>query len=797
MTYPIHNRHTLLAKDPELVLNNQGQTIAHQLKGDRHVLGRDRNLSDLAVPLDWDVISGCHATLEKVGLDYHIYDGDKRKASTNGLFINHTRIDSMMGYRLRDGDRLQVGQNPKSLITIVYSNSNAQWGAAQPIQYSLQLNQSPMAIGRDSQADLPLPSPIVSYRHAVIKPSQNSGYILEDYSTNGTFVNGQRVNGAIALSSGATIRIGPYSLVLQENTIVVGDRGDRIRLDAKNLILKVRDKQHKEKQILDNISLPIQPGQFVALVGGSGAGKSTLMKTLLGIQKPSQGEVYLNGENLRSNFNIYRNQIGYVPQDDIIHRDLTVREVLSYAAQLRLPSDIKPTERNVIIEETIQNIEMVEHIDKPITALSGGQRKRVSIGVELLADPKLFFLDEPTSGLDPGLDKNMMELLRKLADEGRTIILVTHATSNIKLCDRIVFLGEGGKLCYFGDPQDATSFFGVQDFPNIYNLLSNRERVIDRQQAFKTSQLYTDNIENILNQHNQKSQTKSPKKPRSRFLQQLTILSQRSGTLLIRDRANLALSLFTAPLGIILITFALGTQDPLILGTEDDPTLAALALRVLFVFTCAAIWVGLSSSLPEIIKEAAIYSRERLANLNLYSYLGSKLAILGGLTLAQTLLMATAILLCFQSPEPELLPWFLGMGITTFLTLFTCTNLGLMVSASVQNSSQANSALPLLLLPQIIFSGVLFKMSGVGQYISWLMLSRWSVGAYGILVDVNHMVPEPTLLPDGSQLPQPFEITSVYEPTWENLALNWGALCLHSLIYLGITWILQKKKDVL
>lgn len=219
-------------------------------------------------------------------------------------------------------------------------------------------------------------------------------------------------------------------------------------------------------------------------------------------------------------------------------------------------------------------------------------------------------------------------------------------------------------------------------------------------------------------------------------------------------------------------------------------------MRVLFVFTCAALWVGLSSSLQEILKEAAIYLRERLVNLSLFAYIGSKLTILLGLALLQTLLISLVVLGLFKSPQPELISWQLGLFMTTFLTLLTSMSLGLMISAVVKNGSQANSTLPLLLIPQIIFSGVLFKMEGIASKLSWLMLSRWSIGGYGTLVNINAMVPEAMKLPDGSTLARPFDPTPIYSATWVNLGLNWGVLCLHTAIYLTITFWLQKRKDI-
>ncbi len=793
---PTPEQKTVLTQ-PFLELTNQGHAIQLFLTQEQHFLGRDPYRSDLLVPADWQIISGCHALLRREGEDYCIYDGDGQKPSTNGLFINRTRITPSKGYPLKHGTELRIGQNPRSQIVLTYRNPFGAEAAEMPEKRSLSLKNRSVLLGRDPQATLQLEAPIVSRRHATIEPDGTGRYILRDHSTNGVFINNERVNGSAYLSEGSSVQIGPFTLVLRGDILEVVDRGNQIRLDAWDLVREVKDRQNQTRRLLDGISLAIEPGQFVALVGGSGAGKSTLMRTLLGLDPTDKGMVYLNGNALRSNFGIYRSQIGYVPQDDIVHRELTVAEVLIYAAKLRLPAD---TDIDEVVSKTLEQIEMSERRDVLVSKLSGGQRKRVSIGVELLADPKLFFLDEPTSGLDPGLDKKMMQLLRKLADQGRTVILVTHATANITLCDRIVFVGRGGRLCYFGPPIRALEFFGVTsgDFADIYNELERGEMVVRYwAEKFRQSDDHWRYVTGHLSPGNATRQPPpaSPSKGTS-FFKQLSLLTQRYFQLVLRDPVSLVLSLLTAPIAIGLITLAVRNKAPLILGDKPDPTLAPLALRVLFVFTCAALWVGLSSSLQEIVKETAIYMRERLINLGLFAYLGSKTVILAGLALAQTLLMVAVILMGFADPKPELLPWSLGLGITTFLTLIACMSMGLMISAIVRNSTQANSALPLLLLPQIIFSGVLFRMEGFANKISWLMLSRWSVGAYGSLVNVNAMVPEPILLPDGSFVPQPFEKTAVYDPTWHNLWLNWGMLGLHAILYLFITFWIQKQKDI-
>lgn len=795
---------TVVGGNPYLVLNNHGQHQRFELATAEHILGRDPQRADLAVPQDWRVLSGCQATLRRVGEDYHIYDGDGQNPSTNGLFIGQRRITPQEGHLLQHEIELKIGQNSRNWVLLRYFNpfSSTAMVAAAVEQRSISLANRSVELGRDASATLRLNAPIVSRRHATIEPDGRGDYVLQDYSTNGVFVDGVRVQGSARLQEGAIVRIGPFKLVRQGDELRVLDRGNQIRLDACDLVRQVRDRNNQTRRLLNQISFAVEPGQFVALVGGSGAGKSTLMRTLLGIDPTTAGEVYLNGENLRSNFDLYRTQIGYVPQDDIVHRQLTVGEVLSYAARLRLPPDTENEQIEQAVQKTLDEIEMAGRDPLRVIQLSGGQRKRVSIGVELLADPKLFFLDEPTSGLDPGLDRKMMQLLRKLADAGRTVVLVTHATGNIRLCDRILFLGRGGNLCYFGPPAEAPEFFNVEpdNFAEIYNQLEEGDTAVeDWKQRFLNSDCYQRHVASHLSAITQPMQTASPLSKNRGIspLQQLSLLTQRCVQLLQRDPLNLSLALLTAPLGILLIMLAVGNQNPLVFGEQPDPTLAPLALRVLFVFTCAALWVGLSSTLQEIVKEAAIYQRERLVNLSLLAYVGSKCLTFLGLALIQTVPIALVILLGFKAPASELIPWPLGLFVTILLTLFASTSLGLMVSAAVKNSSQANSALPLLLLPQIVFSGVLFNMEGTGRVLSWLMLSRWSVGAYGTLVDVNAMVPEAVEFPGMEPLPQPFEPTPVYDPTWENLLLNWVLLALHALVYLAVTAGLQKRKDIL
>jgi ABC-type multidrug transport system ATPase subunit/pSer/pThr/pTyr-binding forkhead associated (FHA) protein/ABC-type multidrug transport system permease subunit len=797
---------------PFIELNNQGQILRFRLDRDNWQLGRDLSWSHGAIPeVGWEVLSRRQAVIQKVGEDYRIYDGDRAEPSRNGMFINHHRIDCYQGYVLTHGTQIEIGQNRTNQILLTYFNPTHS-PTVLPSKLRLDLHSVrnfPVELGREiassSYASMQLDSPVVSRRHATIEPHPDGGYTLHDRSTNGTFVNGQRIDRPVQLRDDDRVRIGPFTLVYQQGVLELADRGNQIRLDAVDLLRRVKDKTGEEKTILDRVSLSIEPGQLVALVGGSGAGKSTLMKTLLGIEPTTAGAVYLNGDNLRQHFALYRSHIGYVPQDDIVHRDLTVEEVLSYACKLRLPPDTNVQE---VVERTIEQIKLNHVSNTFIRDLSGGQRKRVSIGVELLADPKLFFLDEPTSGLDPGLDKEMMKFLRELADRGRTIILVTHATANLEFCDRVAFMGRGGNLCYFGTPQAALDFFEMPDrdfkyFADIYLKLERgqtKEEVLAtvKEWASKFNSGYFQPSLGNLGGNGKTSISKLTSPSRgSSLCQQLLLLSQRYWQLVTRDRTSLLLALLTGPIGIILIRLAVQGKDPLMPITPATAIQASLALRTLFVFCCVGIWVGISCSAQEIVKEAAIYARERLVNLGLLAYIGSKLIVRSSIAIVQTLLLVATILLCFKSPDSHLLPWSIGLAITNFLTLVSSICLGLLLSTFVKNENAANNALPLTMIPQIIFSGVLFDLDRISEPISWLMLSHWSVRSYGSLVDVNAMIPPPINIPGLPPIPQPIKAESFYDPTWHHLTTDWVMLLVSGVVYLVIALYLQKRKDII
>ncbi|MEM9506198.1 MAG: ATP-binding cassette domain-containing protein [Cyanobacteria bacterium P01_E01_bin.35] len=809
---------TTVDTEPYIELDNQGQKKILTLARDLNFLGRDPSWANMQAPKEWNVISRKQAIIEKEGNSFRIYDGDRHhnKPSGNGIFINQSRINLTDGHILKNGEQLHIGQDPRQQIALTYYNpKRGEMSIPRVRRLNFKgLQNWPVELGRspNSSSSMELDAPTVSRLHAIINPDGKGRYILQDRSSNGTFVNGNRLEKSYRLDKGDTIQIGPYVLLFTGESLELTNATNQIRLDAHKLTFTVKDKKGDNFTILNDVFLVLEPGQLVAFVGGSGAGKSTLMKALLGIAPISSGNVYLNGDNLRKNWPIYRSQVGYVPQDDIIHRNLTVEEVLRSACQLRLPPDTNISE---VIANTLEQIKLSHVRNTLVSRLSGGQRKRVSIGVELLADPKLFFLDEPTSGLDPGLDKEMMLLLREQADRGRTIALVTHATDNISVCDRIAFMGLGGNLCYYGPPQEALPFFQRHggnfedekfgDFADIYielnkgkNKAAIAERVSYWSRQYAAAPEYKSYIQNSLSPGKENQQAAKSKNSKTGIspIAQLSLLCKRYWKLVSRDRTSLILTLLAGPITIALTGLPLRNEQPLSIVDEPSVTQASLALRLLFIFSCIAIWIGLSNAIREIVKEAAIYFRERLLNLGLLPYLTSKLIIRGGLALAQTLLISAVVLLVFEAPQSGLITWSLGFAITTFLTLIASTSLSLMLSAFVKTENEGNGILPLIMIPQIIFSGVLFTLEGWSSKLSWLMLSRWSIGAYGSLADVNAMAPQPNPVLSAEILNEIFQATPVYESTWNNLILNWGILITHTLIYAIIAILLLRRKDI-
>ena len=454
----------------EITSNTSGARQTHLLTSAVTDIGRDAS-NDIVI--DERIVSGQHLRIVRQGGAFTlIHPHPERRQTLNGLLYQGRKIrgDESFSKTLVSGDFFRIGDENGTFVTLTYSDGLDTAQPAAPTMRPVKLGAAELTIGRGADNSIVLAHPQVSAHHARLTRDGATYRIIDLNSTNHIYVNGERI-GEQTLKTGDEIRIGPYRLVYEGNQLAQYDESSFIRIDA----LHLQKRGVNDVTLLDDISLSIPPRTFVALVGGSGAGKSTLLDALNGLRPAQQGSVLYNGQDYYSHLPAYSAQLGYVPQDDIVHRDLTVERALYYAARMRLPSDFTEEQIEQRIKEVLDDVELAQRRDLLVRKLSGGQRKRVSIALELLANPSVFFLDEPTSGLDPGLDRKMMLLLRNLADRGHTIVLVTHATNNINACDYVCFLCAGGRLAYFGPPDQAKVYFGKADFAEIYSSLEPTE----------------------------------------------------------------------------------------------------------------------------------------------------------------------------------------------------------------------------------------------------------------------------------------------------------------------------------
>ena len=733
------------------------------------------------------MVSRRHAEIRRVNGDFFIHDN----GTFNGTLVNEQRIS--MPTPLFHNDQIELGlggpiltfiapskpapknsrgtrppphsvqppadsiaDHSKTMVVnlrdLTLSDREKKSDAQPTLRQSLTFgDKNELIVGRDEHSDIRLDGLQISNRHARLTRN-NAGVSIEDQnSTNGVYINGSRIARQILTANDAA-QIGSFLIRVDDaGNVGVFDTRAKTRIDALNITKEVKNRAGGGTiRLLDDVSLSVQPNEFIGLLGPSGAGKSTLMDALNGMRPASGGSVLINNLDLYQHLDSLKQSIGYVPQDDIIHRELTVYRTLFYVAKLRLSSDVSRAEINRVIEEVLDVTGLSERRDVPISQLSGGQRKRVSIAVELITKPSLIFLDEPTSGLDPATEEKIMKLFRQIAESGRTVILTTHAMENVKLFDKIVVLMRG-KLAFYGTPDEALNHLGAKSFKELYDKLEEPvERAVsqtptaDRRQI--TEQIAEEWKRKFTNTAQFKNNISEPLKNLGKIqsagvqktnrlglfgsIRQFAMLARRYREVLFRDKLNLFILLAQAPIIALMVYFVMGANQP-----RDF---------AYFVLSLVAVWFGISISAREIIRERVIYKRERMVNLGLLPYVGSKLFVLGIIVGAQCLLLFVPLkLLDFTGLMP--LPGEL-FGVPQFwvmlLTAAVGIALGLFVSALVKTSEMATSLVPLILIPQILFSGLVGVPSGIGKPIGMLMPATWAFDTMKRFSTLDTLEPE-------------------------------------------------------
>jgi ABC transport system ATP-binding/permease protein len=633
-----------------------------------------------------------------------------------------------------------------------------------------------MRIGRIADNDLVLPDLEVSRHHAELRRSPSGAYQIIDLdSHNGTYVNGRRVSSAV-LSESDIVSIGRSTFRLAGGELRQFVDDGEVSFSAQDLVVKVGG----GKMLLDHVTFPIPEKSLLAVIGPSGAGKTTLLGALTGMRPADAGNVLYDNRDLYRNYDELRHRIGLVPQQSVLHTQLTARRALQYTAELRFPADTRAPERDGRVDEVIGELDLTKHAQTRAERLSGGQLKRVNVAQELLTKPSLLFLDEPTSGLDPNLDKQVMEQMRDLAHDGRTVIVVTHSVAHLDICDRLLVLYPGGKIAFYGPPAEGLRYFGLPGWAEVFEAF---ERYPDRDWAgeFKASPAYATYV---LGKRPRLAPTPQdrqllPEQARPRgALRQMSTLTRRYLRVIAADRGYLLfMGLLPVILGVLiqLVGTSQGLAGPAHTNQDAQETLLLLVI-------CACL-SGAASSVRELVKERDIYIRERAAGLSCGAYLWSKLLVLGVISIVQSFVLVLLGLggrplpptgsLLTSLPLVELL-----LGVAALAVASMC--LGLLVSSLVSTSEKAMPFLVLLTMIQVILSGGVLSLSGKAglTQLAWLAPARWGFGAVASTSNLNVINPTAGNFTD---------------PLWNHTAKTWlidmGLTIALAVIYALLTWL--------
>ena len=658
-----------------------------KLDGSELTFGRDPTCSIHLVGFG---ISRFHASVKlnpsnPVLIDVH---------STFGVRVNDISVVEKI---LQSGDLLSIGVYRFTVDivdegTILVISMIAGSNSLNVKETSIDRNEK---IGRDSSSEICLPHPLVSRHHATVHVDNNNSLrLFDNRSTNGTFVNGVSIVDK-RLKNGDVVQIGPYRLFVDGLKLLREEECNQLQLDAHDVSVRLNG-----NLILDTISVSIIPGEFVTILGPSGAGKSTLTRVLCGRATPESGSVYINKLPLKQYCVAFSSNIGYVSQENVLYKELTIAETFGEQCQLRLPKDSTIGERNLRIQEVLDLLGLESIKNRRVALLSGGETKRVHLGIELLSSPALIFLDEPLAGLDPGLVRKFMQMFRRICDRGHTLVLTTHTLEQIEFCDRIIFLNKG-RILFSGSSSELCNTYKLSSVAELYEKAASIPEIENKHRKTKANK-----TARTIPFHSGQKRKKRP----SNFSSQALLLTRRYNRILLRDRKSVLLMAMQAPLiaALLFIVFGNGSHF--------------LPLSFYFCVSISSIWIGGVTTIKEFARDWAFISRDFHNGLSINAYVVSKLAIATEIAALESVLFGLVVLAVFS--KASLGPsFFLIIGAGTFAGAI----LGLCISAWSGNIGRAISLLPVMFIPQILFSGIMIpfdRMNLSGQFISQLTISR-------------------------------------------------------------------------
>jgi ABC-type multidrug transport system ATPase subunit len=603
---------------------------------------------------------------------------------------------------------------------------------------AMQKPKGAQTIGRATDNDIVIQDVLASRHHAFLTETQLGTEIRDAHSVNGTFVNGVRVGSAV-LTEGDVVTIGNVDLVFTKGTLIRRTEAATRTggLEVNSVCFTVEG----GKQLLDHISLTARPGTLTAIIGGSGAGKTTLSRLIAGYTSPTSGSVTFEGHNIHTEYASLRSRIGMVPQDDVVHRQLTVNQALGYAAELRLPPDTSKADREQIVAQVLEELELTKHADTRVDKLSGGQRKRASVALELLTGPSLLILDEPTTGLDPALDRQVMMMLRQLADAGRVVLVVTHSVSYLDICDQLLLVAPGGKTAFLGPPSQIGAAMGTTNWADIFAKVGADPDEANRRFREENQQ----HLPQVPSEHSPAADLGEPVHADVR--RQFSTIARRQIRLVISDRGyTVFLALLPFLIGILTLTVrgksGYGMSDPL----GNNP---AQPDQILVMLNVGAVFMGTALTIRDLIGERPIFRREQAVGLSTAAYMAAKIVVFSVFAIVQAAIATAISIVGWGQPISKAV--ILGnvdfeLFVTVAATCVGAALLGMALSALAQSQDQIMPMLVVSIMSQLVFSGGMIWVTNrlVLDQLSWATPARWGFAASASTIDTHRLIPGPT-----------------------------------------------------